>query len=89
MNHDNIKPRQHCNYGDVHLNTAGSKIFAENFILALSRQTWLGVIQDNGALIRSVSETESNSKTNKYLPEDSLENKNDDHGNGEISFFLC
>ena len=39
VNHDNIKPRRHCNYGGTHLNTAGSKILAENFILALSRQT--------------------------------------------------
>ena len=39
INHDNIKPRRHCNYGGTHLNTAGSKILAENFILALSRQT--------------------------------------------------
>ena len=39
VNHDNIKPCQHCNYEGVHLNTAGSKILAENFILALSRQT--------------------------------------------------
>ena len=39
VNRGNIKPRQHCNYGGVHLNTAGSKILAENFILALSRQT--------------------------------------------------
>ena len=39
VNHGNIKPRRHCNYGGTHLNTAGSKILAENFILALSRQT--------------------------------------------------
>ena len=62
VNHGNIKPRQHCNYGIFHLNTAGGKILAENFILALSRQTWLGVIQDNDALIENVSETESNSE---------------------------
>ena len=39
MNHDNIKSRQHCNYGGLYLNTASSKILAENFILTLSRQT--------------------------------------------------
>ena len=39
VNRGNIKQRQHCNYGVVHLNTAGNKILAENFILALSRQT--------------------------------------------------
>ena len=77
----------HDNIAIMGVNTAGSKIFAENFILALSRQTWLGVIRDNDALIGNVSETESNSKTNKYLPEDSLESKNDDHGNGENIFF--
>ena len=71
VNHDNIKPRQHCNYGGVYLNTAGSKILAENFILTLSRQTWLGIIWDNDPLIGNVSETESNSETTKYLPEDS------------------
>ena len=87
VNHDNIKPRKHCNYGGVHLNTAGSKILAENFILALSRQTWLGIIRDNDALIGNVSETESNSETTKYVPEDSLESKSDSHENDEnISF---
>ena len=39
VNYSNIKPRQHCNYRGVHLSTAGSKILAENFILAPSRQT--------------------------------------------------
>ena len=39
VNHDSIKPRKYYNYGAVHLNTAGSEILAENFILALSRQT--------------------------------------------------
>ena len=39
------------------MNTTGSKILAENFILALSRQTWLGVIWDNDALIGNISET--------------------------------
>ena len=87
VNHDNIKPRQHCNYGGVHLNTAGSKILAENFILTLSRQTWLGIIRDNNALIGNVSETQSTYETTKYLPEDSLESKSDIHENDEnISF---
>ena len=39
VNHDNIKPRQHCNYGEIHLNTLGSKILADNFILALNALT--------------------------------------------------
>ena len=45
--------------------------------------TWLGIIWNNDALIGNVSETESNSETNKYLPEDSLESKSDSHENGE------
>ena len=56
VNHENIKPRQHCNYGGVHLKTAGSKILAENVIFPLSRQTWLGIIRDIDALIGNVSE---------------------------------
>ena len=63
LNHDNIRAREHCNYGGVHLNTSGSKILAESFILALSRQTPLGIMRDNDALIRNVSETESSSET--------------------------
>ena len=81
VKHDSIKPRQHCNYGGVHLNTAGSKILAENFILALTRQTWLGIIQDSDVLIENGSETESNSEIAKCLPEDTLESKSDDHDN--------
>ena len=89
VKHDSIKPRQHCNYGGVHLNTAGSKILAENFILALTRQTWLGIIQGNYVLIENGSETESKSEIAKYLPEDSLESKSDNHDNDEnISFPL-
>ena len=38
VNQDNNKPRQHCNYGGVHLNTVDNKILAENFNFALSRQ---------------------------------------------------
>ena len=87
VNHDNIKPRQDCSSGAFHLNKAGSKILAENFILTLSRQTWLGIIRDNNALIRNVSETQSTYETTKYLPEDSLESKSDIHENDEnISF---
>ena len=36
VNHGNGKPRQHCNYGGIHLNTLGIKILADNFILALN-----------------------------------------------------
>ena len=35
VNHDNNKPPKHCNYGGTHLNTLGSKIVADNFVLAL------------------------------------------------------
>ena len=64
-----------------------SKILAENFILALSRQTWPGIIQDNDALIENASESKSNSEIAKYLPENSLESKRDNHDNDEnISF---
>ena len=87
MNHDNIEPRQHCSYGGAHLNTADSKILANNFILALSRQAWLGIIQDNDTLIENISETESNSVLAKYLPKNTLENKSDNNDNHEsISF---
>ena len=44
VNHDNIKPQQHCSYGGVHLSTIGSKILAEIFIIAPSGQTSLGII---------------------------------------------
>ena len=39
VNQDNIKPRQCCIYGGIHLNTVCSKILVDNFILALCRQT--------------------------------------------------
>ena len=83
MNHDSIKPRQHCNYGGVHLNTADSKVLAENFLLVLSRQTSLEIIQDNDALIENVSVTKSNFELAKNLLEDTLESKSDNHKNDE------
>ena len=47
----------------------------------------IGIIRDNDALIGYISETESNSETTKYLPEDYLESKSDNHENYEnISF---
>ena len=86
VNHDNINP-WHCNYGSVHLKTEGSNIFADNFILALSRQTWLGIMQDNETLIENICETESSSELATCLPEDTLESKSDNHDNDEnISF---
>ena len=38
-NHGNIKLRQHCNYGGIHLNTLGRKILADNHILAQNMLT--------------------------------------------------
>ena len=73
MNHGNIKPWQHCNYACVHLNTVGSEILAENFILALSTQTWLKIIQDNDVLIENVSEAELNSELAKISAVDNME----------------
>ena len=44
-------------------------------------------MRNKDALIGNVSETESNSETTKYVPEDSLESKSDSHENDEnISF---
>ena len=56
----------------VHLIIAGSKMLAENFILGLSKQTWLRIIQDNDALTENVSVTEWNSELAKNLLEDTL-----------------
>ena len=39
VKHDNMKPRQHCNYDGIHLSTLGSKILADNFILTLNTLT--------------------------------------------------
>ena len=39
VNHDNMKSRQHCNYGGIHLKTLGSRILADSFILALNTLT--------------------------------------------------
>ena len=87
VKHDNIKPRQHCNSGAVHLNTAGSKILADNFILALSRQTRLAIIQDDDALIEDISKTESNFEFYTNLPEDTLKIKSDNHDSDENIYF--
>ena len=52
-----------------------------------SRQTWLGIIQDNYASIENVSKTGSSSEIAKYLPEDSLESKSDNHDIDENIYF--
>ena len=39
VNHDNVKLRRHCNYGRIHMNTLGSKVLADNFVLALNTST--------------------------------------------------
>ena len=46
------------------------------------------IIRNNDALISYISETESNSETAKYLPEDSSESKSDNHENDENISFL-
>ena len=69
------------NIATIGVLTAGSNILAENFILALSRQTSLGIIQDNDALIENFSETESNSELAKNLLDDTFESKSDNHDN--------
>ena len=52
-----------------------------------SRQTWLGIIQENYASIENVSKTGSSSEIAKYLPEDSLESKSDNHDIDENIYF--
>ena len=39
VNHDTFKLGQHCNYGGIHLNTLGSKILVNSFVLALNTLT--------------------------------------------------
>ena len=87
VKHDNIKLGQHFNYGAVHLNTAGSKILADNFILALTRQTRLAIIQDNDALIEDISKTELVSELDTNLPEDTLKSKSENHDGDENVYF--
>ena len=87
VNHDNIKPRQRCNYGEIHLNTLRSKILANNFILALNTLTWHKISQENDALGKINPEAESNSKFLNNLPQDTLEGKGQTHRNFENLYF--
>ena len=57
VNHDNIKPRQHCNYDGIHLNTLGSENLANNFVLALNTLTLHRISQENDALYQDNPET--------------------------------
>ena len=59
VNHDNMKSRQHCNYGGIHLKTLGSRILADSFILALNTLTWYRSSQENDN-DKDDPETESN-----------------------------
>ena len=59
VNHDNMKSRQHCNYGGIHLKTLGSRILADSFILALNTLTWYRISQENDN-DKDDPETESN-----------------------------
>ena len=67
MVYDNIKLRQRCNYGDIFLKTAGSKIFPNNFLLVPSGQNWQRIAQEFDALKKENPTTESNSKFIKIL----------------------
>ena len=75
-------------YDGIHLNTPGSKILADNFILALNTLTWHRISQENNALDKDNSETESNSKFSNNLSEDTLESKSKSHRNVENLCFL-
>ena len=87
MNHDNIKPRQHCNYARIHLSTLGSKILSDNFVLALHTLTWHRISQENGSFDKDNPETESNSKSSNNISQDALESKGKSHINVEnLSF---
>ena len=87
VNNDNVKPRQHCNYGGIHLNTLGSKILADNFILALNTLTWHRISQENDALDKNNPETESNSKFLNNSCQVTLESKGKSQRNFENLFF--
>ena len=71
-NHDNIKPRQYCNYGGIHLNTLGSEILADNFLLTLNTLTWHRISQENDAVDKDNPETKSDSKFSNNLSQDKL-----------------
>ena len=85
--HDNIKLRQHCNYDGIHLNTLGSKILADNFVLPLNALTWHRISQENDILDKDNPETESNSKFSNNLSQDTLESKGKSHRNFENPSF--
>ena len=59
VNHDNMKSRQHCNYGGIHLKTLGSRILADSFILPLNTLSWYRISQENDN-DKDDPETESN-----------------------------
>ena len=85
VNHDNIKPWHHCNYGRIHVNTLDSKILADNFIIAVSNLTKIS--QENNTFHKDNPENESNSKFSNNLPEDTLGGKDKIHINFEnLSF---
>ena len=75
VNHDTIKPGQHCNYTGIHLNTLGSKILVNSFALALNTLTWPRISQENDALDKDNPETESNSKFSNSFFQDDWEDK--------------
>ena len=74
-NHNNIKPRQHCNYGRIHLKTLGTKAVAKSLIHALITLTWHRISRENDAFDEDNPETKSNSKFSNNLSQDTLEGK--------------
>lgn len=76
VDYDNTKPRQHSNYGAIHLNTVVSKTLAI-FILALSQQTWQRNSQVINASNNDTATTESNSKFTKNSSWYTLESKSE------------
>ena len=87
VNHDKIKPQQHCNYSGIYLSTVGSKILADNFVLALNTLTWNRIFQENVDLDKDSPETESNSKFLNILSQDTLAGEGKIHVNLENLFF--
>ena len=69
------------------LNTLGTKILADDFILALNMPTWHRISQENVAFDKNNPETKSNSKISNNFSQDTLEGKRKGHINFEnLSF---
>ena len=87
VNHDNIKTQQHSSYWGIHLNTLGSKILTNDFIITLNTLNWRRISQEDDAFDKDNPETESNSKFLNNLSQDTSEGKGKSHINLEkLSF---